>query len=342
MKNALVLGGTGLIGRSLVPELLANDWDVTVASRTPPASDLKWTGEVEHFAFDRETGPLDDLIRRDFNVLIDVVAYEPDAARQLIEIGDRVGSLVVISSVSVYADERGRSMEAQDPADFPYLPEPIPETQPTVEAGTESYSSKKVAIEEQLTAESSVPVTIVRAGMISGPGDGNSREWFLVKRVLDGRHKLPLAYEGAARFSVISARNLAELIRLAAEKPSTRIVNGADPVPQSARSIAASVGRILDHEWDEVLLEGDPHGSVGETPWTAPRSFVVDIERAKEELGYQGLVDYESALRETCDWLISVTADSDWRQVLPNAHRLYVSLFDYEREDEFLSTNGRL
>lgn len=109
----------------------------------------------------------------------------------------RIGSAVAISSASVYADERGRTLdEATDLASFPDFPVPIPETQRTVEPSEEAYSTRKVAMERSLI-EGPLSATIVRPCAIHGPGAAWSREWHFVKRALDGRGSF---------FSLIAAR----------------------------------------------------------------------------------------------------------------------------------------
>ncbi len=85
--------------------------------------------------------------------LVDAVAYTPAHAEQLLSLSSDVGSLVMVSSASVYADEEGRSLdEATDPASFPALPVPVPETQATVAPGDATYSTRKVATEGVLLA----------------------------------------------------------------------------------------------------------------------------------------------------------------------------------------------
>jgi hypothetical protein len=55
----------------------------------------------------------------------------------------RVGALVVVSSASVYRDAAGRTLDEAAASGFPELPVPIPETQPTVEPGAATYSTRK-------------------------------------------------------------------------------------------------------------------------------------------------------------------------------------------------------
>ena len=47
---------------------------------------------------------------------------------------------------------------------------------------------------------------------------------------------------------------------------------------------------------------------------------------------------YANAVRGTIDWLVEVTRDRDWREVLPTAAEHYEKLFDYAAEDAYLDT----
>jgi nucleoside-diphosphate-sugar epimerase len=91
--------------------------------------------------------------------------------------------------------------------------------------------------------------------------------------------------------------NLAELVLLAAEQPADRILNCGDPDPPTVRQIERAIAGALSHEWDEVLLS--QHGyevPAVETPWSVPRPFILDMSKAKRELGYEPVVRYEEAV----------------------------------------------
>jgi nucleoside-diphosphate-sugar epimerase len=163
-KTAFLLGGTGQIGRATASRLVAAGWEVVLASRgeRPITEELQ---ELRHVQLDREDS---DALRRGLgkgvDVLVDVVAFEPEHAEQLLSLGDLVRSLIVISTGSVYAESRGsRSLdEATNADEFPEFPGPIPESQPTVPPGGATYSTKKVAIEQTLLEQDRKPVTILR------------------------------------------------------------------------------------------------------------------------------------------------------------------------------------
>ena len=85
------------------------------------------------------------------DVVIDVVSFTPAHAERLVALGDRVGSAIVISTLSVYSDREGRSLEeAKDEASFPDWPVPLPEDWPTLAPGDDNYSARKVAMEQVL------------------------------------------------------------------------------------------------------------------------------------------------------------------------------------------------
>jgi nucleoside-diphosphate-sugar epimerase len=342
-KTAFLLGGTGQIGRAAAARFLAAGWDVVLASRgqRPIADELQ---EPPHVQVDREdTEALRTALGDGVDVLVDVVAFEPEHGKQLLALGDLVRSLIVISTGSVYVDRGGsRSLdEATNAEEFPDFQGPIPETQPTVPPGETTYSTKKVAIEQTLLEHDRKPVTIVRPFAIHGPGGTLSREWYFVKRALDGRRFVPLGDRGRGRFNTTSTENLAELILLAAERPRTGVFNCGDPDPPSVLEIARAIGTAMDHDWTEVLFEwAEPWERgverIGDTPWSGPKPLVADMSIAEIDLGYRPVTTYQEAVRATCEWLVAATDGKDWREVLTGSATYMADSFDYEAEDAFV------
>ena len=319
-KTAFVLGGTGQIGRAVTKRLAEGGWDVVIAARTHE----RLTPELRELAtfveLDREKA-LD--LPRAFDAFIDVVPYTRAHAEQLLRL--EVGSIVAVSTASVYVDEGGRSLdEATDEESFPEFPVPIPETQATVEPGDATYSTQKVAMERTLLEQDHVPATIVRPGAIHGPGDSFTREWYFVKRVLDGRRVILLAHRGASRFHTSSAPNVAELIRASLERPGWRVLNCGDPDPPSVLEISRAIAREFGHDWTEHLVPGR---EIGTNPWAVPRPVILDTSLAERDVGYRPVVSYQAAVVETCRWLVDVR---------PPLGDYMERFFDYETEDRFL------
>lgn len=346
-KTALVIGATGQVGRATVAALVADGWRVragTRGRRGGAAWPLDWC--VDPVPLDREhDAELTAAVGDGVDLVVDTVAYGARHARQLIGLADRIGSAVVISSAAVYLTDarRGSGDDRARP------PVPITEAEPTVVAtggggdGVLAYAAGKVALEREFLAAGAVlPTTLLRAGAIHGPHTVHPREWHFVKRALDARPVRILAHRGEHLFHPVSTANLAELIRLAAAEPGTRVLNAADPEPPTVREIGAAVHAVLEHTADEVLIDGpSPAPPVGETPWSAPTPVVLDMSLATRQLGYRPVTTYLDALPETVRWLVDAARGRDWRTVFTDLVRAYrMDYFDYAAEDAWLRRHG--
>ncbi|MEV3930524.1 MULTISPECIES: NAD(P)-dependent oxidoreductase [unclassified Streptomyces] len=343
--RAFVLGATGQIGRAAVRALAEDGWDVTAASRGG-GRDGAWGDGVRPLALDREEeGALASSLGDGCDVLVDMVAFGPDHAAQLTGLADRVGSAVVVSSGAVYEDAWGRSFDTQgEPDGFPEYPVPVPETQPTVAPGDATYGRRKVALEQELLAAGdTLPVTLLRAGAVHGAHCRTPRELYFVKRLLDGRRRRVLAYDGESRFHPVHVSNLAELIRLAALRPASRVLNAGDPQAPTVAEIGAAVDGVLGVETESVLVAGaPPQGLVGDTPWTGAHPVVYDMTAAERDLGYRPVTGYQESLPATVEWLAAQLEGRDWRQAFPKMVRNYgEALFDYAAEDAWLERYDR-
>ncbi|GAB2946958.1 NAD(P)H-binding protein [Micromonospora polyrhachis] len=336
-ETALVVGASGQIGRAAVRALVGDGWQVRAGARGVRASDpwpVDWG--VESVRLDRDDdSQLADALGDGVDVVVDTMAMNASHAHQLLRMADRIGSAVVVSTAAVYLDDQGQGF-GEEGVRFPV---PIVESQPTVEPGEGSYPTEKAAMERELsTAGVTLPTTLLRAGAIHGPHTRHPREWYFVKRALDGRPVRILAYRGQSRFQPVSTVNLAELIRLAAARPGSRVLNAADPQAPTVREIGAAVHAVLDHDAEEVLVDGpSPVFPVGITPWTVPEPVVLDMAAAERELGYRPVSSYLDSLPETVAWLVAAARGRDWTDVFPDlAHNYQTDFFDYPAEDAWL------
>ncbi|MBV8565412.1 MAG: reductase [Methylobacteriaceae bacterium] len=267
--------------------------------------------------------------------MVDAVAYGPQDARQLLTLQRSLGAIVVISSASVYSDGAGRTLDEAAETGFPRLPDPISERQSTVEPGHQTYSTRKVALERTLLERAAVPVTVLRPGAISGQGSQHAREWWFVKRVLDRRRRIPLAYRGLSRFHTASVENIAELIRTAAPLAGQQILNIADPVAPTVAEIGCLIAQHLGFAGEIVLLPdiNSYPPPVGRTPWSVQFPFVLDTTAATA-VGYRPRTRYAETVPAICDWLVNSITNENWRSLIPVLASYPFDLFDYELEDK--------
>ncbi|MFF7974989.1 NAD-dependent epimerase/dehydratase family protein [Streptomyces sp. NPDC007905] len=336
MKRAVVIGASGQIGRPTVDALVRDGWEVTAASRGG-GRDEAWGEGVRAVRLDRsDDAALAAVVGDGCDLVVDVVAHGAGHARQLTALAGRIGSAVVVSSVNVYEDGKGRGFDTQgEPDGFPVYPVPIAETQPTVAPGEATNSTRKAALErELLAAGAGLPTTLLRAGAVHGPYSPLPRELYFVKRNLDGRRERVLAYRGESRFHPASARNIAELVRLAAARPGSRVLNACDPQAPTVAEIGAAIDAVMGVATKTTLVDGPPPGgTVGSTPWSVPLPVVLDMSAAERELGYRPVVSYADSLPSTVRWLTGALHDRDWRECFPLMARAYPDVFDYAAED---------
>lgn len=321
-------------------DALARDgWEVTAVSRGG-GRDEGWPEGVRVARVDRaDDAALAAVVGDGCDVLVDMVAYGTEHARQLTSLAGRVGSAVVISSVSVYEDDKGRNFDTQgEPDGFPAYPVPLTEDQRTVRPGDASYSTRKAALErELLVAGDRLPTTLLRAGAIHGPHCQTPRELYFVKRNLDGRTRRILPYGGGSRFHPASVHTIAELIRLAAARPGSRVLNAVDPDAPTVAEIAGAIDAVMGVETESVLVDGPPPApTVGDTPWSVPAPVVCAMSAAERELGYRPVVRYAETLPDTVAWIERRLAGRDWREAYPKMFQTYGDLFDYAAEDAWL------
>jgi nucleoside-diphosphate-sugar epimerase len=329
VPRAVLIGGSGMIGRAAARALAGDGWEVVAVSRSGTLPDGLAELGVKAASADRaDDTQLRAVIGEGADVVLDTVAYTGEHGEQLNALEGLVGSLVVISSASVYADDEGRALDGE--SESPLLPVPIPETQRTAEPGDATYSTRKAELERTLL-EGPLPATLVRACAIHGPGAKLPRELFFVKRAVDRRSRVALAWNGESRFHTTSVANLAELIRLAAAQPGNRALNSGDPDPPTTLQICDAVGKALSHEFDPALIPDDAY----DNPWAVPRPFVVSMEAAERELGYRPVTTYPEAVRETCAWVAAeLERGRSWDGTYLEA------MLDYAAEDAALASRA--
>lgn len=311
---------------------MRDGWEVVAVSRSGTLPQGLAELGVESVVADREDDTqLRAALGSGAEVVLDTVAMRREHGDQLTALEGLVGSVVVISTASVYADDEGRAFDGEG-GELPQLPVPILETQRTAEPGDATYSTQKAELEQTLL-HGPLPATLIRACAIHGPGARNPRELFFVKRAVDGRRRVALAWSGESRFNTASVANLAELIRLAAAQPGDRILNGGDSDPPSTLEICRAIGDALEYEFEPVLLPADEFSN----PWGVPSSspLIVSMEAAERDLGYRPVTTYPEAVKETCAWLVGeLERGRSWEGT-------YIAeTLDYAAEDEVLAARS--
>lgn len=329
-RSAFIIGGTGQIGIATAAELLRHGWRVKLGyTGTRGAQNIPI--DADPVTVDRrDTGALLAAIGTT-DLLIDTMAFTARDADQLAGLASQYGRLCVISSASVYADDHGRSLETAGTIGFPDYPVPIPETQALVAPGPDSYSSNKVELEQRLLATVTRPLSILRPCAVHGINSKHPREWWLLKRMLDGRTRIPLAGDGESIFHTSATVNIAALIRTVADASGTHILNAADPTAPTLRAIgellAAQIG------WTGEFVGVPMDSTIGQTPFSTPSPVVVSMAAA-ESIGYVPAGSYAETIVPYVEWMRSHAGD--WQTAFPMFGKYPSDPFDYAAEQAII------
>jgi nucleoside-diphosphate-sugar epimerase len=348
MRKALIIGGTGQVGRATARRLARAGWSVTVASRTGHRD----IPDVTALRLDRaDTGALLTAASGQ-DLVVDVVAYTPEHAAQLARLAGQVGSLVVISTGAVYrgAEDDQNALPVPVSEDWPTLaPSAAADRRQAADGGHLAYGAGKAAAERILLDTPGLPVSVLRPGTLHGPHSTSLHHWSFIKPALDRRPHVVLAYDGASRFSTSAVDNVAELIRLCADKPGTRVLNAADDEALTVAEIGAQVFAAMSHDCQIVTFPGPPRADgLGFNPWGVPRDIVLGMRKARDELGYRPAVRYDEALRADIDWALRAVGDAEaagqsWHAVFGGLVARYGTAcwFPYEAEDAYVTSVSR-
>lgn len=265
-KSLLILGGTAFLGPQLVEAARKGGWTLTLFNRGKTNPQL--FPDVEKLRGDRKND-LKALEGRAWDAVIDTSGYFPkDVAASAGLLSKKTGLYVFVSTISVYADTSKPGIEESAPVAT--TPNPAAE-----KVTGENYGALKALCEQ--AAEKAMPgkVTVVRPGLIVGPGDETDRFSYWPLRVRRGGEILAPG-DGRDPVQVIDARDLAEwTVRMAEHRVFGRF-NAMGPnyemgMDQLLYGIHAVTGGSARFSWVPVdFLEAQKVSAWGDMPAWVP------------------------------------------------------------------------
>ncbi len=229
-KRLLILGGTAFLGPQLVESARKLGYTITLFNRGKTHPEL--FPDLEKLHGDRN-GDLKSLEGRTWDVVVDTSGYVPRHVRDSATLlSSAVKRYVFISSISVYSDNSKPGMD--ETAAVGKLDDE------TLEKVTgETYGPLKALCEK--AAEAALPgrVTVIRPGLIVGPGDPTDRFTYWPVRVDRGGEVLAPGTP-ADPVQVIDVRDLAEWTMRCARDGVTGVYNATGPKDE------LSIGTLLD------------------------------------------------------------------------------------------------
>ncbi len=228
----LILGGTGFIGPHQVRYAVERGHEVTIFNRGRSAPGV-FPG-VEELTGDRANGTLDSLKGRTWDAVIDNSASRADAPMWVKDsaalLRDAAAQYLFISTRSVYAD----LSQVPGTVNAPLLTKAT--TSNWKEGQPFPYGLAKALAEAEARAAFGDRTTIVRPGLIVGPGDDTDRFTYWPVRIERGGEILAPGNPEQDRVQVIDVRDLCEWCVRLCETRTYGTFMGIGP--QNGRSMA--------------------------------------------------------------------------------------------------------
>lgn len=219
--DILILGGTGLTGPHQVRYALARGHRVTIFNRG--RKQPEWPGEVEQLLGDRDKSDYASIAAeiekgRRWDVCIDNPSSVPLWIREAAAVvKGHVSAYTMISSLSAYADNATPGQDESAPL-AKFDGDPMKETMASLRADMNKYAGLKAATEAETRKHFGANTTILRPGLIVGPGDDTDRFTYWPLRMRRGGEVL-CPGDGRDPVRIVDARDLGEwMIRLAESK----------------------------------------------------------------------------------------------------------------------------
>jgi 2'-hydroxyisoflavone reductase len=305
----LILGGTGFIGPHEVRYAVERGHKVTVFNRGRRQVGLP--ASVEHLQGDRDTGALDQLKGKSWDVVIDNPTTLPFWVRDVGQVlRDSTQHYIFISTISVYPHYRTAGMDETYELS-PYTGTEDPMTIKQSSGGL--YGPLKVLSEREAEQWFPGKTTIVRPGLIVGPGDTTDRFSYWPVRVDRGGEVLCPGTPNDP-VQIIDVRDLTEFTIRLAEQRVIGTFNATGPrAPLTMAEMIYGCRAVTSGSNDvrftwadaQFLADNSVRGWSDMPTWIPPRSdnegwSRVSIARA---LG-KGLTFRPLALtaRDTIDW----------------------------------------
>lgn len=317
-RKILVLGGTGFLGPHFVRAALAKGHTITLFNRGKTNAGL--FPDLEHLKGDRESGDLEALKGRTFDAVVDTSGYVPAHVEATAKLFAQSAShYQFISSISVYGQFGERPEVIDETAEVGTVDDAEVAKVETIRQSLPFYGPMKARCEAAAEAAMPGKVSVLRPGLIVGPGDTSDRfTWWPVRIDRGGEVMVPGDPDGRVQF--VDVRDLADFMLHCIENEIAGVknVNGfAGPVSMgdllAACKCATSKAVTLTWVDEEFLAANDVRPWMQMPLWLpADKRSIVDVKRAiAAGLTFRPVAD---TVRDTLQWAKAERGDKPFER----------------------------
>jgi nucleoside-diphosphate-sugar epimerase len=280
---------------------------------------------VRHVVWDRAAEVPATLAAEGFDAVVDV-SRTPSHVRRAVAAWPRA-HWVFVSTISVYADHATPGPGTDAP-----LADAIEEDRDPSEA--DAYGGMKVAC-ERLVREGAERCTVVRPGLVVGPGDRTGRYGYWPERLAEGGEVLGPG-DPADRVQVVDVRDLAAWVVRLAESGRAGVFDAVGPVTPVGDLLAETAAGAGNSSPQIVWTGQDFLAEQGVEPWMGAGALPLWLPRPD----YEGMMTHDPGPAREAGLEVRPFADTArdtlaWLRDAPDAGRTGISR---EREAEVLAT----
>ncbi|MEM7097600.1 MAG: NAD-dependent dehydratase [Pseudomonadota bacterium] len=299
VKTALVIGGTGPTGPSLVNGLVAQGFTTAILHTGRHEVDTI-PDHVEHI----HTNPfrIEELASavggRAFDIVYSMYGRLRDIAPWFV---GRTGKFVAVGGMPSY-----RGYAVPNLLKPPGLLVPTREDAPASDA-TENEKTAKMVASEEMVFKYHPDATLFRYPLIYGPGQILPREWLVVRRVLDGRPRMIVADGGLTLRTVGFGSNVGHALSLVADNPDVSAGKTYNVADEQSLTTAQTISVLCEALGVDMELVSMPaHLATPARPFLTSEHSLhqhMSVDAIRSELGYRDVVPVVDALAETARYL---------------------------------------
>ena len=293
--KVLVIGGTGLVGTTLVEMLCKEGHDVIVTSRGRTQPHLKQNIPVIKINRKDTLGFRRHFRGMHFDAIYDCIAFTPRDVILIAELFQKPTRYIFLSTAAVYGELTSRN---------------ILETHPPNPIDWHDYGRNKSLAEQEILKFPHLHYTIIRPTIVYGPGDRQEpRASYFFRHF---HTQIPILIPGKAEVlnNYIYVKDLGTLLLKSLEADSNIILNAGGPEifnwPQYLKTLSEVMNQKLPPcEYKNLSLkefrENKEYRKL-QFHHNAFHDFVLNLDRAKS-IGWTPNYFLEQGLKETWKWL---------------------------------------
>ncbi|MBN1153420.1 NAD-dependent epimerase/dehydratase family protein [candidate division KSB1 bacterium] len=329
----LIIGGTRFLGKYLTEALVKSNQEVTLLNRGTARNTFPYFEDVEWLVCDRHnTEKFKSILKnRTFDIVIDLCAYLPEEVELVVEVfRDRIAKYIFCSTMAVAQIQEFDERLKLPVRNLRLFPVGLPN----------SYAQNKSLIEEFLVEQfdkNGFPFVSLRPTEINGPGE--VREWYYIERFKNGRTKLIIPGHGQNLVQPIYVDDVIQAFLLTIVKDNTigECYNLAGDEVISLNDYIRIIAEQTETKVNIINIPYDIFKTLVNTkyyfPYCNKYSFIVDLTKIKNELGFQPEVSIKDGIQKT----LATWRESYTRRMSPYNLSGTYEFLSYDLEDLFIS-----